>query len=133
MVIKALARKRPGEGEGKRAEKPMRPVFQVLFQPIGRSMTGEITYDLVMEDGMAFVEGCYRLPNGSWQVFIVGKAPVARMEIKPCRWSSGVTGVVIRFPRSVRLNKHLVEQAIGEWLGVDEWRAVRGPDSIQLR
>lgn len=31
----------------------------------------EISYDLVMDDDMSFVEGTYRLPGGDWQVVIV--------------------------------------------------------------
>ena len=35
-----------------------------------QDMKAEITFDLVMDDDMPFVEGCYRLPDGPWQVFI---------------------------------------------------------------
>lgn len=34
-------------------------------------MRAEISYDLVMDDDMAFVEGTHRLPGGDWQVVIV--------------------------------------------------------------
>ena len=37
-------------------------------------MKAEITYDLVMDDNMNFVEGCYRLHGGEWQVFIFIKS-----------------------------------------------------------
>jgi hypothetical protein len=96
-------------------------------------MAGEISYDLVMQDDMDFVEGSYRVNSGNWQVFIVSKAPIDRAEIRSSQWSSRVTGVVIRFPLSVRLNKQAVEQLMSQELGVSEWHEVRGPDSIQLR
>jgi hypothetical protein len=96
-------------------------------------MTAEISDDLVMKDEMDFVEGAYRVQDADWQVFIVSKAPVEQPQISPCRWSSGVAGVVIRLPRSARLNRRLVEQVMGQWLGVKQWREVRGPDSMQLR
>jgi hypothetical protein len=34
-------------------------------------MKGEISYDLVMENDMSFVEGTYRIENGEWRVFIL--------------------------------------------------------------
>ena len=33
-------------------------------------ISGEISYDLVMGDDMAFVEGTFRISGGEWQVFI---------------------------------------------------------------
>lgn len=33
-------------------------------------MKADITFDLVMTEDMPFVEGCYRLADGVWQVFI---------------------------------------------------------------
>lgn len=33
-------------------------------------MRAEITFDLVMTEDMAFVESCYRLAGGVWQVFM---------------------------------------------------------------
>ena len=96
-------------------------------------MTGEISYDLVMKDDMGFVEGTYRLPNGEWQVFIVNKAHVQQVELKPSQWPSGVTGVVARAPDSVGLNKEAVENLMSQWLKVDNWTEVQGPDSMQLQ
>jgi hypothetical protein len=96
-------------------------------------MQGEISYDLIMEDDMSFVEGSYRIGNGAWQVFIFRKDPIERPEVTSGHWPSGVTGVFVRVPPSVRLNKQVVEQMMSEWLGVSGWREVRGPDSIQLR
>jgi hypothetical protein len=60
----------------------------------------EVSYDLVMDKDMAFVEGAYRLPDGGWEVVIVFHS---RTVAEPCwrrsRWDSGVTGVVIDYPR----------------------------------
>lgn len=66
-------------------------------------MTGvraEISYDLVMEDEMDFVEGTYRLPGGEWQVFvftILSETTVPQWT--PTQWEGGVTGVFVRYPR----------------------------------
>ena len=96
-------------------------------------MRGEISYDLVMEEEMDFVEGTYRLPGGEWQVFIFTRAD----DIAPCcettRWESGATGVVVKYPRAQRLNKAAVEAVLSKALGVSEWNEARGPDSMRLR
>ena len=49
-----------------------------------RRPNGEISYDLVMEDDMAFVEGSYRIGGCDWQVFIISKRLIdeAVMEIR---------------------------------------------------
>jgi hypothetical protein len=96
-------------------------------------MYAEISYDLMMEYEMAFVEGTYRVPGGDWQVFIFSRWDVAEPEIKQSQWESGVTGIVVRFPQSMRLNRLIVEQVLSETLGVGDWVVVRGPDSMQLR
>jgi hypothetical protein len=97
-------------------------------------MRAEISYDLVMEDDMAFAEGTFRLPQGEWQVFIFTKLdPVQQVEVKPGRWESGVSGVYIQFPRSEKLDKGRVKAILSETLGVTEWIEVRGPDSMQVR
>lgn len=94
---------------------------------------GEISYDLVMADDMEFIEGCYRLPGGDWQVVIVSRFDVAEPQFALHRWDSGVSGVVIRFPRSARLDRGAVERVLSGALGVWNWVVVRGPDSMQLR
>lgn len=96
-------------------------------------MQGEISYDLVMEDDMSFVEGSYRVAKGDWQVFILRKDSIERTVITIGGWPSGVTGVFVRVPRFVRLNKHSVEHLLSDKLGVDNWLEVRGPDSMRLR
>jgi len=96
-------------------------------------MRAEISYDLVMDDDMGFVEGSFRLPGGCWQVVIVARydvpEPVALQQV----WDSGVRGVFIRFPNESLLNAGAVERVLSANLGVSEWVAVRGPDSMQLR
>jgi len=96
-------------------------------------MTGEISFDLHMEDNMSFVEGAYRLCGGNWQVFIFSRYPVEQVKSIDSNWESGVSGIVISFPESKKLNKAVVEQVLSERLGVTEWVEVRGPDSMQLR
>ena len=96
-------------------------------------MRGDISYDLVMQDDMEFVEGSYRMHGEDWKVFIIRKVAIEIVEIKSSQWSSGVSGLVIRLPRAVQLNKMVVEEILSKWLGVDEWNEVHGPDSMQLR
>lgn len=93
----------------------------------------EISYDLVMDDDMAFVEGCYRLPGGPWEVFIFSKRDIAQPEHRFGRWDSGVTGITLYVPRDARLNRATVEEMLTARLGVEGWREVRGPDSIVIR
>ena len=96
-------------------------------------MRGEISYDLVMDDDMEFVEGSFRLEEGPWQVVIVSKKPVAETVIRPSVWSSGVEGIVIHVPEGSILNKGVVEQIMSERFGVHAWAEVDGPDSMMLR
>ena len=96
-------------------------------------MKAEISYDLVMEDSMDFVEGSYRLPGQEWRVFIFLRKAVPSPEIQPNTWSSGITGISVRFPTGANLNQTVVERLLGEYLGVEDWSAVPGPDSMQLR
>jgi hypothetical protein len=93
----------------------------------------EISYDLVMGDDMDFVEGTYRLPGREWQVVIVSRYDVPEAEVVPQLWDSGTSGVLIRYPRSTRLDRAAVERVLSAALGVWEWVDVRGPDSMQLR
>jgi hypothetical protein len=94
----------------------------------------EISYDLVMEDEMSFVEGTYRLPGGEWQVFIfIRQRDSIELSWRSSRWKSGATGLIVRFPSGQLLNKAVVESTLSEALGVTVWAEVRGPDSMQLR
>jgi hypothetical protein len=97
-------------------------------------MKAEISFDLIMEDDMSFVEGTYRLPGGEWQVFIFSRKAISKPEINVhSKWVSGVTGVVIQYPEFHKLDKSVVLQILSSALGVTEWQEVRGPDSINLR
>jgi hypothetical protein len=98
-------------------------------------MQGEISYDLVMDDDMDFVEGTYRLSPGDWNVFIFlsSKRDVEQAEWKYCTWDSGVSGIVFRVPPTMTLNMASVEELMSRALGVESWRRVRGPDSMVLR
>ena len=98
-------------------------------------MKGEISYDLVMDDDMAFVEGTYRLRGGEWQVFIflAKTEPVRTPSFRFTTWRSGVAGVVYRVPAGQALNKRSVRRFLSEALEVEAWSEVRGPDSMTLR
>ncbi len=96
-------------------------------------MLAEISYDLIMCDEMAFVEGTFRLPEEGWQVFIFTRSDVTEPLIVSQIWDSGVRGLLIRFPSGWLLNVKIVERLLSGVLGVSEWRVVRGSDSIQLR
>jgi hypothetical protein len=98
-------------------------------------MRAEISYDLVMDDDMVFVEGTYRLPGGDWQVVIVSAFDrnVPEPQVDRQQWESGVSGVFVRLPRAERINAATVERVLSAALGVSEWVRVRGPDSMQLR
>jgi hypothetical protein len=98
-----------------------------------QNLDAEISYDLVMEQEMDFVEGTYRLSGKEWQVFIFSPGTVTEMDIEHCKWESGVTGVFVRFPETSRMNRQIVERVLGQALGVQKWIEVRGPDSMQLR
>ena len=102
---------------------------------IGRcEMKAEISFDLIMEDDMGFVEGTYRLPGSEWQVLIFSRDDVEQPEASTeGKWASGVTGVFVRFPRNEKLNKEVVMRILSDTLGVTEWNEVRGPDSMKLR
>jgi hypothetical protein len=98
-------------------------------------MKAEITFDLVMGEDMSFVEGCYKLDGGPWQVFIF-PPPSERSTIEVRTnlvWASGVTGLNAFVPKEMRLNKSTVLKVLSHTLGVDEWVEVRGPDSIVIR
>ena len=88
-----------------------------------------------MGDDMSFVEGCYKLDGGPWQVFIF--APPGQRDTLEVRtnltWSSGVTGLNACVPTDVKLNKSNVLEVLSDPLGVTEWVEVRGPDSIVIR
>lgn len=99
-------------------------------------MKAEITFDLIMEENMSFVEGCYRLEGGHWQVFMLRKSRRGIEEVgikRNLTWASGVTGINIIVPDDTKLNKSTVLRLLADVLGITEWSEVRGPDSMQLR
>lgn len=97
-------------------------------------MEAEISYDLVMNDNMSFIEGMYRLPNREWQVVIVYRKEVEKVEIVPQIWQSGATGVVIYFPMTgLPINQTNVQYYLSNTTGVTKWIEVCGPDSMKLR
>ncbi len=98
-------------------------------------MHAEISYDLVLDEDMEFLEGTYRLPDQDWRVFIVSASQrdVPNAQIAPLRWPSGATGVLMRVPRAEKINAETVERLLSEAFQVSDWIRVRGPDSMQLR
>lgn len=98
-------------------------------------MRADISYDLVLDEDMEFLEGTYRLPDQDWQVFVVSafRRDVPDAQIVPQRWQSGVTGVLLRIPGAEKINARVVERLLSEGFHVSEWIRVRGPDSMQLR
>ena len=96
-------------------------------------MRGEISFDLVMENEMEFVEGTFRLPGEPWRVFVVSRGDVTGPEVRPQVWNSGANGFFIRFPQSETLNRSTVESILSGATGVTEWEVVSGPDSMNLR
>jgi hypothetical protein len=98
-------------------------------------MKAEITFDLVMKEDMAFIEGCYRLDAGVWQVFMFRKSRgVEKTGItKDIVWKSGIRGMNVIVSDDTKLEKSVVFQTLSDALGVTEWLEVQGPDSMQLR
>ena len=98
-------------------------------------MKAEISFDIVMDGDLDFVEGTYRLPGHDWQVLIFSRnQPGEKLEINTkAQWESGVTGIAVHFPRAETLTKVIVLRILSDALGVDEWDEVCGPDSMRLR
>lgn len=98
-------------------------------------MKAEITFDLVMTEDMAFVEGCFRLAGGVWQVFMFRRYNgIETVGVKQnLTWKSGVTGLNAILPNDAKIDKSVVLAVLSDTLGVTEWSEVRGPDSMRLR
>jgi hypothetical protein len=101
--------------------------------PEYRRPNGEISYDLVMEDDMAFSEGSYRIGGCEWCVVIISKRPIESPAWQTCTWDSGVSGIVVCVPLMMRLNTKAIENLLSDILGVRVWERVQGPDSMKLR
>jgi hypothetical protein len=97
-------------------------------------MKAEISFDLVMDERMEFVEGVYRLAGGGWRVFVVrSDSSLGVPTVREGRWESGASGLIVAWPASRVLNRVAVLEVLGEYLGVTDWAEVRGPDSMGLR
>jgi hypothetical protein len=98
------------------------------------SENAEISFDLVMEEEMSFVEGAFRLEGADWQVFTFCRHPGDQIEVNVhAIWASGATGVTVRVPKEKKLHRAIVLEILSAALGVRAWREVRGPDSMTLR
>lgn len=93
----------------------------------------EISFDVVMKDDMPFVQGTFRRPGSFLQVAIFAKNDVPSLRYRPYQWESGITGVVFRVPRTLKLNREYAGWAMSRAFGYREWVEVAGPDSIVLR
>jgi hypothetical protein len=99
----------------------------------------EVSFDLVMEDDMSFVEGTFRLPGEFWRVFVFGKWDGAALQCKrqiwPNKnpWRESIDGLAFSAPKNANLNRAYVLAALSEALNIRDWTEVRGPDSISLR
>jgi hypothetical protein len=106
----------------------------------GEKVLGEITFDIIVpEEGVAHVEGCYRINGGNWQVYYLTNqdkgapwtgAPIVRSKAIFQSGISGVSGVV---PGGWILNKRTIKKILAEAIGVDGWIEVSGPDSLILK
>ena len=97
---------------------------------------GEVSFDLVMEEDMPLGEGCYRLSDGNWHVFMVRHSRAGTEQVGIYRnlaWKTGVTGLNVVVSDEERINKGAVLNLLSDALGGVEWLEVKGPDSIQLR
>lgn len=88
-----------------------------------------------MTEDMAFVESCYRLAGGVWQVFMFRRYNgTEAVGVKQnLTWRSGVTGLNAILPSDAKIDKSVVLTVLSDTLGVTEWSEVLGPDSMQLR
>jgi hypothetical protein len=93
----------------------------------------EMSFDVVMGLDMDVIEGSYRRPGRFWQVAIFAKDDVPSLKYRPSTWPSGVTGIVFRVPRTVRLDRDYAFWAMSRAFGHCDWVEVKGPDSIVLR
>lgn len=100
----------------------------------------EITFDIVVpEEGVGFVEGCYRTNGENWQVyFLTSRGDEASSISVPiiksqAIFQSGIRGVSGVVPAGWILNKETIKKLLAEAVGVDGWIEVYGPDSLMLK
>jgi hypothetical protein len=92
-----------------------------------------ISFDLVMEEDMQFVEGCFRFDGEEWMVFVASKYEEVAVTVEQSTWQSGARGLVIRTPRSFPLSRESVAQILCSELCATCWDETKGPDSMKLR
>ena len=88
-----------------------------------------------MDEDMQFIEGCYRLAGGEWQVVVAFKRDeVVEVNVRSgLSWESGMTGMNVVFPLGTTINASVLLGVMSEHLGVEHWLEVLGPDSLMLR
>jgi hypothetical protein len=94
---------------------------------------GQISFDLIMEDDMDFVEGCYCDTGEAAKVFVITKASCETPVFRAVQWPSGVTGVNIYVPHAQVLDRSSSLRLMTCFTGIADWQVVFGPDSITLR
>lgn len=101
----------------------------------------EVSVDLLLDQEIEFMEGCYRLPGLFWQVVVFLQDGVPEIQYqtqtweKPTHFELATTGVAIRIPQRERLHLDVMLRALRLVFGwrEDEWTIVQGPDSMVLR
>jgi hypothetical protein len=99
----------------------------------------EISFDTVLEEENAYVEGSYRLPGKFWQVVVFRKGNVPDVQHEPSRWEKPtaweqeITGIVITVPQEAKVDRDYLLRVISQATGHGGWVEVRGPDSMILR
>ena len=111
------------------------------FDPefVHRGQRPEISFDTVLGADNDWVEGSYRLAGEFWKVVIFQKEDVPEIRCepshwqRPTKWEGEISGVVIQFPRTARMSRDALLQALFQAFGFREWTQVDGPDSMMLR
>lgn len=98
-------------------------------------MDAEVSWDLEMSDDMPFIEGCFRLADGPWQIVTAFKRPeINEVETRTdLIWDSGVGGINVLFPDIFKLNSQTLLNEMSRVFDIDYWTETRGPDSMTLR
>jgi hypothetical protein len=93
----------------------------------------EISFDTVLNDDMGNLESCYRVPGHHWQVFFFENNEATEPKYHFGTWQSGITGIMFDVPQGTPINEKYVMKAMAEVFGPQEWKVVRGPDSLILK
>jgi hypothetical protein len=118
-----------------------RTFFEAALESVGEfasesahlGVRPEVSFDTVLEDDNAFIEGCYRVPGRFWQVIVFTRGHEQELRWMSSRWDSGITGTVFYVPATARLDRTFVLRALSQAFGLEGWEQVQGPDSIVLR